>query len=97
MNKLVTVKTCTCFSEIVLPQSLLESKGIQCFVKDEIMAQVNPLYSNTIGGIKLQVRQSGVESILKILKQGGYIEEKEDQPSSSYIKLNKILSKIFKR
>lgn len=33
----------------------LESEGIECFVADENLVGANPLYSNAIGGVKVQV------------------------------------------
>lgn len=47
--------------------SLLESEEIQAFLKDENMASINPIYSNAIGGIKLQVREEDYEKALEII------------------------------
>lgn len=72
----------------------LESEGINCFVQDEMMAQINPFYSNAIGGVKLQVLESDVARASQILQKAGYILEK-DLPSAKIIPfLDKFTAKI---
>ena len=76
MNKsddFITVLTFTYPNEVVVIRARLESEGIECFVKDELTVQVNPFYSNAIGGIKLQVRESDLDRTIEILKEGGYV------------------------
>jgi ssDNA-binding Zn-finger/Zn-ribbon topoisomerase 1 len=67
--KLITVNTYTLPHELAIHRSKLESMGIDCFVQDELTAQVHNFYSNAIGGVKLQVRESDVEDALEILKE----------------------------
>jgi len=92
-NNFVTVLTFTYPYEVAIIRSRLESEGIECFVQDELTVQVNPFYSNAIGGIKLQVRESDLERTIEILKEAGYIKEEDFQPSF----LQKWLSKFFKK
>ena len=66
--------------DLAVIRGRLESEGIECFAQDELMAQANPLYSNAIGGIKLQVRSSDVERASEILQEGGYLSG-TDQPT----------------
>lgn len=94
MYNLITVKTFTYPHELAIIQGRLESEGIECFVLDELTAQVNPFYSNAIGGIKLQVKESDLERTIEILKDGGYINEGETQPSKIYLQLEKATSGI---
>ena len=54
-EKFITVLTATFASEVVVIRGRLESEGIICFVKDELTAQIQPFYSNAIGGVKLQI------------------------------------------
>jgi hypothetical protein len=56
-----------------LVQGYLESEGIETIMKDEMTAQVNNMYSNAIGGVKIFVRDADLEKALRLLEQGGYI------------------------
>ena len=76
-ENLITVVTFVYPHELGIPQSLLESEGIECFVRDEFTINVHPFYSNAIGGIKLQVRESDAQRALKILIEGGFIIPKD--------------------
>jgi len=92
-GKFVTVFTYTYVYEGAIIRSRLESEGIRCFVKDELMAQ-NIIYSNAIGGIQLQVMESDLPRAIEILKEAGYIKDEDFQPSKELVGLSKILSKI---
>ena len=46
----------------------LESEGIECFLFDEEIVTLNPLYSNAVGGIKAKVRDEDVERTRIFLK-----------------------------
>ncbi|MDR2814047.1 MAG: DUF2007 domain-containing protein [Prevotellaceae bacterium] len=93
-NSYITVFSFTYPSEVMIVRGRLESEGIECFVKDELTVQVNPFYSNAIGGIKLQVKESDLEQAVKILKEVGYIKEEDLQPPKSLETLHNIFSKI---
>lgn len=77
-----TWKTIITFSlpqDAYMARSLLESRGIETNLADELTAQVYNLNSDAIGGVKLQVWEPDVEEGIQILKEGGYIiENKED-------------------
>ena len=73
MDKYITILTVTYPHELAIIRSRLESEGIECFARDEMTVQANPLYSNAIGGVKLQVREDDVPEAMEILKDGGYI------------------------
>ena len=75
--QLVTVVNFYYPHEVGVPRSLLESEGIECFVRDEFTIGVHPFYSNAIGGIKLQVRESDAQRAIEILKKGGFINERD--------------------
>ncbi|MES2800286.1 MAG: DUF2007 domain-containing protein [Bacteroidota bacterium] len=58
----------------------LESEGIECFIKDEHIVTMNPLYSNAVGGIKVQVRELDVQlalDIIKELKASPFLDEQD--------------------
>ncbi len=94
MDKLVTVATFTYPSEVAVIRGRLESEGIECFVKDEITAQVHNFISNAIGGVKLQVRQSDVIRATEILKKGGYLDEPDHGHSEFKKNIDSITGRI---
>jgi hypothetical protein len=93
-DNFITVLTFTYPYEVAIVRSRLELEGIVCFVQDELTAQVHPFYSNAIGGVKLQVKESDLKQAVEILKQAGYIKDEDLQPSKESVRLNKVMSKI---
>lgn len=81
-------------TELVILRIRLESEGIECLVLDELTAQVNPFYSNAIGGVKLQVKESDAPRAINILKDSGYIKDEVFEPSKSYTKLDNATSRL---
>lgn len=65
-DKLVTIGQFSQGVEAHLCKTKLESEGIQCFIQDENVISANWLYSNAIGGVKLQAKESDVERVRKI-------------------------------
>ncbi|MBS1774222.1 MAG: hypothetical protein JST82_15295 [Bacteroidetes bacterium] len=55
-----------------LVQGRLHADGVGSYIKDEHTLQVNPLYSNALGGIKLQVKQTDVPVAIALIRQSGY-------------------------
>jgi len=55
---LITIKTFDNFGEAHILRIKLESEGIACYLFDENMMTLNPLYNITIGGIKLKIKDS---------------------------------------
>ena len=92
-EKFITVLTTTFGYEVAVIRGRLESKGITCFVQDELTVQVNPLYSNAIGGVKLQVKENDLKPAIEILKETGYIKDK-DLPSPNELQMTKTLGKM---
>ncbi len=72
MDELVTIKVYSYQYELAVIRGRLEVEGIESFVQDELIVQTNPLYSNLVGGIKLQVRHKDVEISLRILQEVGH-------------------------
>jgi hypothetical protein len=96
-EKFITVLTATYAYEIAIIRGRLESEGITCFVKDELTVQVNPFYSNAIGGVKLQVKESDLNQAFEILKETGYIQDTETQASNTSSRLNESSEEQTKR
>jgi len=74
MDTFITVLTVQYPQQLWIIKGRLESEGIQCFVKDELTVQSYNLYSNAVGGVKLQVLQEDVEQAREILMELGYIK-----------------------
>ncbi len=72
-----TILTFTHPHELVVIRAKLQSEGIECSIKDELITQVNPFYSNAVGGVKLQVKESDFQRAVEILKQSDYLPENE--------------------
>ena len=56
----------------------LEGEGLVCFVFDEHMVDMNPLYSNAIGGVKIKVREKDAEKariLIQALDDKPYTDE----------------------
>jgi len=58
-------------SEVQVLRTLLESEGIECFLKDEFMSEILPGISD-VGNIGLHVQQKDVERTLEIMREGGF-------------------------
>ena len=79
-EKFVTVLTVTYPHEVAIIRSRFESEGITCFVQDELTVQINPFYSNAIGGVKLQVLSWDLSRAFEILKEVGYLNGENSAP-----------------
>lgn len=94
MSELVTVRTFSQSIDFEMVKSYLESCGIECFGKDEI---INRAYlANVNGGIKLQVRAEQVEEVTKLLFEKGYLKAEDFEPSTEMKWMEKLLN-FFKK
>jgi hypothetical protein len=59
--ELVTVRTFDNSIQAHLLKSKLESEDITCYLFDENIVGLNPLYNITVGGIKLKVRKADMD------------------------------------
>lgn len=60
----------------------LESEGIPCFIHDENIVTLNPLYNFAVGGVKLMVNKSDLEKAIQVLKdidETPYTDEKDKE------------------
>ena len=58
---LVTIKTFFYDHQTIIYEPKFQSEGIEYFLKDQKTVAIDPLVSNAIGGIKLQVREEDEE------------------------------------
>lgn len=63
----------------------LESEGIECFIEDEHIVTMNPLYNYAVGGIKLKVHERDVERAIEIIEIIEDIKRKSDDSSNDNI------------
>ncbi|ADY50878.1 hypothetical protein Pedsa_0293 [Pseudopedobacter saltans DSM 12145] len=76
--ELITVKVFDNSIEAHILKSRLESEGIDCFIFDDHMVSLNPLYNVTLGGIKLKVGGSDVERANTIIEQVDNVKSLDD-------------------
>lgn len=64
---LITLKTFTYQLQAHLVRTKLESEGIQCFLHDENIVSIMPIYDVLVGGIKLKVKKEQLQEAQAIL------------------------------
>jgi len=94
LDNFITLITFTYPAEMAVLRARLEAEGIECRVLDELTVQVNPFYSNAIGGVKLQVKTTDIESAKEVLREGGYEMEKEAEIPRPLAKLDRLSMRI---
>ena len=67
-EKYVTIATYIGAWEAHLARAKLESEGIYSLVLDDQTASINWIYSSTIGGVRLQVREQDSERAIQLLE-----------------------------
>lgn len=93
MDKLVTVRTFSSSVDFEMVKAYLESMGIECLGRDEV---INRAYlANVNGGVKLEVREEQLEEAIRLLIDGGYLKKEDFEPSSEMKWVEKIMN-IFK-
>lgn len=65
--QLVTVKTFDDAISAHIIKTTLEDSGIECFVHDDNIVTLNPLYNFAVGGVKLKVLESDSEEAIRII------------------------------
>ena len=95
MEKLVNIRTFSQSTDFEMVKSYLESMGIECFGRDEI---INRAYlANVNGGVKLDVLESQAEEAIKLLLEAGYLKPEDFEPTPEFKFVDKILSKFRKK
>lgn len=91
MNELVTIKSSDISTEIAVAKTYLESRGIPCYTKDELLNQVHPF---AIGGVKLQVHEEDAIRAAEYLIEGGFARKEDFEMPESTLRMVKIYEKI---
>lgn len=77
--------------EANIVKSRLEDSGFSCFLTDENVATINPLYNQAIGGVKLNVFEKDVAQINKLLNEApGEVDDVTvvEEPSAQVVCVN---------
>src|ERR1700685_2488162 len=69
LPRIVTVRQFLTVQEAVMAKSILDSAGIESILADENVISMNWLWSNALGGVKLQVRETDVAVASELLGQ----------------------------
>ena len=69
---MITVGTFSKPEEAHLLRARLEAGGVRAFVQDENIVQMNWLYSNAIGGVRVQISEEDIQEAQAILKQAQF-------------------------
>ena len=98
-EELVTIKTFFYDHETLFYEPLLKSAGIDYLLKDQKTVAIDPLISNAIGGIKLQVKRSDVQraaAVINEIERNRSIVESEHEINVDGKKFRKILEECPK-
>lgn len=71
-TKILILRSYTSAPEALVAKSVLESAGIECFLRDENMIRMDWFWSNALGGVKLCVREEDAEAAAALLEQGSH-------------------------
>ena len=66
---MVTIRICSTLPEAQVIQSELEGSGIKGFLPDELTVQNDWLWTNAIGGIRVQVLEENAERAAEVLDE----------------------------
>jgi len=78
---LITIKTFDTGIQAHIFKNKLENEGIVCYIHDENIVTLNPLYNFAVGGVKLKVNEQDAEEARSILAEieGTPHTDEEDQ------------------
>lgn len=79
MDKIVEIARFTYPADAQILRSLLESEGIECYLKDELSNQILGSYVD-IGGVKVEILEKDVPRALEIMEAGGFPVETNNEP-----------------
>ncbi|HSY60994.1 MAG TPA: hypothetical protein VK796_03915 [Cytophaga sp.] len=94
---LITLQTFQLAHKAYLLKSILESEGIESYIYDEHIVTAQPMYANTVGGIKLKIQKKDFEKTCQILEgtEHEIIFQKEEEQPQNFAK--HILLIIFSK
>ncbi len=93
-GKPTTVGVFGAIGEAYIARAFLESKGIHCFIKEEIVRSYYYAMTDFLEGTELQVGQNDALKARTLLIENGYVNEEVAGPSNLILGLDKFTSKI---
>ena len=69
--------------EASIIKAKLEDAGIPCFLTDENVATINPLFNQAIGGVKLNVFEKDIVRINALLAEENFYQSFDENTSTS--------------
>lgn len=98
-SNLITIATFHNELQMYRLKSILEERGIVCFVKDEYVTQMREFSFAGNSGIKIQVHPIDYDDAIKILKEEGHFTEQDMEEGWLESKLQKLYnsSTVFKK
>ena len=105
LAKVATIRQYRDPAEAAMARSVLESAGIECFLRDENTVRIDWLWSNLVGGIRLQVAEEDADAAEALLSapiphsiavegQADYLQPKCPQCESLDISFNNFDAKV---
>ena len=94
MSELVTIWSFSYQHQMLTVRAQMEAEGIETFTGDELTIQIDPLYSNAIGGIKLMVHEQDVPRATEILAESGYVKKDERKTEQLLQKLLRYIDDL---
>ena len=94
MPNLATIWSFPYQHQMLILRARLEAEGIETFTLDELTIQVDPLYSNALGGIKLMVHEEDVPRAAEILAEAGYVKKADKQTEEFLQRLYHFTGKL---
>lgn len=85
MDKMIEIASFQFPAEALTLRSLLESEGVQCYLRDELSSQILGSYVN-IGGVKVEILEKDLPRALEIMEAGGYLSDIETEENSDSAK-----------
>lgn len=86
MNNRITLISFNFPTEAHMAKGYLAANGLDTILNDEMTVQFNNFYSNAIGGVKIMVNESDYEKGIKLLIDGGYLNDPSNKVVDSKIK-----------
>lgn len=78
MDKIVVFETFYNPIEANIVKARLLDSGLQCFLTDENLVTINPLYTQALGGVKLHLFERDISAAKDILKEEVFHTELDD-------------------
>ncbi len=65
---LITVKTFDNTIDAHILMARLENEGVPCFLVDDNLVSINPMYAHVVGGIKLKIHEADQDKAIAVLR-----------------------------